>query len=812
LSDKISLKNFLDFRRRPFFILSIFFSLGIIAEFFTNLPFLPLFIIAFLLILTLIGFIFFKKDLFFDIFIVLFFFILGSLAYKNYNTLSPNHLYYQLPLKKTPAYCVGTIIEDPLTKKSPFSNSKTSFKINAEFLRLDKQWVAVEGKILVNLYGRKESFKYADRLLLKGDITRLEPSSNPGEFNYKRFLERNKIFALFKVSKGDLVKKIASRQLSLIKKGAFSLRHRLKSKIEQYISLPFSAILNGVLLGFRQDIPLKIEDLFMKTGTMHLLSISGLHVGLVIAVIIFFLKIVNLPRKLRFVLILLFLLFYVPLTGSRTPVIRASIMAAVVLIGFLFERETDIFNSLGIAALIILLFFPNQIFSIGFQLSFISLLAILYFVPKIEVFFDFGRESPNRLKFYLKKSVSVSLAAWIGTLPLIARYFNNFSLLTVISNLVAIPLSFLAIIFGIIFVFSPAGLLANLCANLTSFWISFLLKSLSLLSAIPFGFHRVGSWSISLIIVFYLVMIFIFNYRKFKIQLFYLLSGVLLISNLVIWFAVFRGSSGNMKVNFFDVGFSDAILIEFPKKGYMLIDSGSFARDAGRRIIAPYLWNKNIKRLDAVILTHPESDHAGGLEFILRNFEVGAVYDNGQTNESLLYNKYIKILEKNKIPHFTISEAKSIYGFEDVSVNVLHPPLKRLTHTSQDLNNNSIVLKLDYKDFSLFLTADVQAEGLRYLLGYKDILQADVLKLPHHGLESGTEMEILLEVAKPKVAIISAGEEKESKIRKIRQMLNKRNIEVYNTADSGFISIETDGISFEVDSYKSGIKTLSSKP
>ena len=191
------------------------------------------------------------------------------LTYKNYNILPQDHLYYQAPTRKTRAFCIGTIIEDPISKKSRLSSSKTSFKFKTEFLKLDNNWIPVKGEILVTLYDRGESFKYADRLLVEGDILRPEPPGNPGEFDYKKFLEQDRIFALFRVAKNDLIKKLGTQRLNLIKKHAFWLRHKLKSKIKQHISLPHSTILTGMLLGFREDISLEIKDLFVKTGTMH---------------------------------------------------------------------------------------------------------------------------------------------------------------------------------------------------------------------------------------------------------------------------------------------------------------------------------------------------------------------------------------------------------------------------------------------------------------------------------------------------------------------------------------------------------------
>jgi len=329
-------------------------------------------------------------------------------------------------------------------------------------------------------------------------------------------------------------------------------------------------------------------------------------------------------------------------------------------------------------------------------------------------------------------------------LPLTIYYFNNFSFLAILANLIAIPLSFLIIILAIIFVVFGAGLAANFFASLTSLAIGFLLKFLALLSAVPFGFYRASAWPVGIIVCFYIFMIFIFNYRRLKVKLFYMASAALLIFAFVSWAGVFKEQSSVMKVNFFDVGFGDAILIEFPEGQCMLVDGGPAKGDCGRRIIAPYLWNKNIKRIDAVVLTHPESDHLGGLNFILENFEIGAVFDSGRKSESLSFARYINILSREKIPRFTLCQAHAICGFKDTEILALNPPAIAFTGTKQNLNNNSVVLEINYKDFGLLLTGDIQAEALRSILTYKDRLKPDIVKLPHHGLESGVEFEALL--------------------------------------------------------------------
>lgn len=820
LTKKIPITPVFDFSRRPFFILSVFFALGIISASFLNLPFWVLFSLSFIVVLA--GIVCFRNNLLFEGLMTFFFFIFGMLFYVHCHTFSAEHIRYQMPDEKKHVFCLGTIIDCPAAEKSQFSGTKTSFKFKLEYIKFGLTWSRAKGIILVNSF-QNMPVKYLDEFLLEGDIYKPWTPGNPGEFNYKKFLENNGIFAVFNISKSDLTQRISLKKLSLpglndkndpvsstvgcgvrwIKKSAFDLRHRLKERIYAHISKPYADVLAGILLGLRENIAPDIEDLFLKTGTRHLLAVSGLHVVLMVTVIMYLLRIINIPRKTRFFLAIVFLLLYVPLTGANVPVIRAAIMAGVVFFGFLLDREADIFNSLGLAALLILMSNPHQIFTAGFQLSFACVLSILFFSHRIEEIISPNEGKISRkLPLYFKKSIAVSLSAWAGTLPLSIYHFNNFSVLGIICNAAAIMLAFLSMVLGVLFLLFGCGFFANILSALASYSIWILLKFLSLAGRLPFGFYRVSRWPFMWTAVFYFGVVFLLSYQKFKRKLVYLVSAGFLMCGFFFLVPLLKKSDDIMRINFFDVGFADAVLIEFPSGGHMLIDAGSFKNNTGENIIAPYLWNKGIHSLEAVVITHPEEDHFGGLNFVLENFKIGTVFDNGDKNDNLLFTRCLEILKKRKIKHSIISASQVISGFDAVSIKVLNPPLNKISGSSSDLNNNSVVLKIEYKNFSLLLTGDIQAEGLRNLFVYKDMLRSDIIKLPHHGLESSLELEMLLDFVQPKAALISAGSEKERKIFKINKILSEKNIKSVNTAESGFVSVETDGVTFKINTYK----------
>ncbi|PIQ89903.1 MAG: competence protein ComEC, partial [Candidatus Omnitrophica bacterium CG11_big_fil_rev_8_21_14_0_20_42_13] len=238
-------------------------------------------------------------------------------------------------------------------------------------------------------------------------------------------------------------------------------------------------VLSAMLLGDRTGLSSDVRQAFIQTGTAHILAISGMHIGIIAFIFLVFLKAVRIPKRVRYVIAVFFLIFYCLLTGARPSVTRAVIMAIVVLAGLLLEREVNIYNSLGLSALVILAYNPYQLSDIGFQLSFISVLSIVYLSPRIEKLLH--------CHHIIVKSFSVSLSAWLGTCLIVLYYFKIFSPITVLANLVIVPLVSLVIVAGFIFLSSLLIMpfLTLFFANTAGLAVLILVKSAGLLSRAP---------------------------------------------------------------------------------------------------------------------------------------------------------------------------------------------------------------------------------------------------------------------------------------------------------------------------------------
>ncbi|MBU4141018.1 MAG: DNA internalization-related competence protein ComEC/Rec2, partial [Candidatus Omnitrophica bacterium] len=556
-----------------------------------------------------------------------------------------------------------------------------------------------------------------------------------------------------------------------------------------------------ILLGERAALSQDTKGLFVNTGTIHILAISGLHIGLIALILVALFRFLRLPRKAVFILTIFLLICYAFLSGARPSVVRATVMAVIVLFGFLINRETKIYNSLGLAALLILIVRPHYLFDAGFQLSFLSVISIIYLTPKIEKLFP----ARNRCFLYLIRAFSVSLAAWIGIAPLVAFHFNIVTPVAVLANLVVIPCLFLIVSVGISFlIFAYLWVPLGVIFAQTS-WLSLLglTKLTALISKIPLGFFHLPRPGIFFFCGYYALIFLLFNYERLKISAGKAAIILALAASVLAWTPLFKTPSDKLTVTFLDVGLGDAIFVEFPySAGAMLIDGGPAGEnDAGRWAILPFLWNKGINEIDAVLLTHPDNDHIGGLAGVLKNVKVNYVFDNGMPKESTSYNNY-KTAVTEKVPHYrAVKRGEEISGFPQVKLFVLHPPGPHLAGSAADTNNNSLVLKLVYKDVSFLFCADIQRQAIEQILPYGPMLKSTVIKVPHHGSDEGEEEDYLFQAASAQLAVISVDRDNRLGLPapKVVKRLEHLGAKVYKTGDSGAVIISTDGRDVRVE-------------
>ncbi|MBN3038229.1 MAG: DNA internalization-related competence protein ComEC/Rec2 [Candidatus Omnitrophica bacterium] len=724
----------------------------------------------------------------------------GFLNYRYSQCLSANHISNFTKTQKQLVYVKGGVVSTPEPYRTRYGNSGKTFDLKANALKKSEHWHSVQGLIRATVYGQAQA-DFGDELLIKGTLRRPYSLRNPGGFDYREFLANHNIFAVLS-AKGEDVLRLSScdRANNVIFAAIAHFKQSLRKTISENLDEQKGGLLSAILLGERRLLSQDIKDMFVNTGTVHILAISGLHIGLAAVLLVAFFSFLRLPRNIVYALVILLLIAYAILSGARPSVVRATIMAVIVLLGFLIHREVNIYNSLGLAALLILIYRPQYLFDAGFQLSFLSVVSIVYFAPTIENAFS----ASNRLLCYLIKAFSVSLSAWIGVAPLVAFYFNIVSPVAILANLIVIPLLFLSVAIGSSFLFFASlwPSMGIILARLSWISLHILIVTVKLFVKIPFAYFYYPSPGILAFFVYYGGLLSVIKHRRLKLSQGKILIIILLVINFFVWSPQFAREDGRMRVTFFDVGHGDAIFIEFPNSGTMLIDGGRGGEDeAGRWVILPFLHNKGIDRIDALVLTHADDDHVGGLASVLKNTKVGYVFDNGLPKASHSYENYKKALEEHAPRYHRVKRGDAISGFANVKIVFLHPSGHFLKETGADANNNSLVLKLEYKDIAFLFCADVQREGIKRLLALGEILESDVIKVPHHGSDEGIEEERLFESVAPKAAVISAesGGPSGFASTQVEQRLKHVGSEVYKTWRHGAIIISTEGDRLNVE-------------
>ncbi|PIP21254.1 MAG: hypothetical protein COX40_00360 [Candidatus Omnitrophica bacterium CG23_combo_of_CG06-09_8_20_14_all_40_11] len=499
--------------------LCIAFCLGILVGVYLKIPFLIFCLLTFLFLIFSI--IFLRQNTKFNILILCVTFFLGAAVLKNSQILPNFHIAKLIPYKSDSVSLIGVIDNDPT-----YQNRRASFILKVEKLKINEEWVKTRGKVLVRVFsaeggsasgGKKNDFAYGERLFLSGNLYR-PLSFSKGEFNYRDYLRHQGIYLILSVQKGNIVKQLDKNVGNPLKSFAFQMRHKMKVVIIKNLS-PFSAgILSAIILGERQNLPVYVRDVLVKSGTVHIIAISGLHLGIVAFIILLTLKIIKIPRKPRYILTILLLIFYCLLTGANTPVLRSTVMASILLFAYFLKREINIYNSLSLAALMILAVNPWQLFEVSFQLSFLSVVSIVWLSPKIKSLFP---QKVNKIPWigFLISVFSVSFAAWLGLLPLIAYYFKIFSPITILANMIIVP--YMTIIVASGFSLAMIGILipslTSTFAASNELFILILFKINSSLIAIPGAYFKLPSISFVYVLLYYALLISVFNSSKIPI-------------------------------------------------------------------------------------------------------------------------------------------------------------------------------------------------------------------------------------------------------------------------------------------------------
>jgi competence protein ComEC len=562
-------------------------------------------------------------------------------------------------------HLIGEILDRPQRKPKTFQFTVRVAEIDTGGLES-----RVDGDLLI--YLRRDGWSdsvvgglaVGKKIEILGRIEAPRGPRNPGDFDFGRYLLLNGVSGVL------YVQNARSLSLSVVDEASWRLgtfvahvRSRMASVIDETIGGVEGSFLKGILLGDRSDIPTEIKTSFINSGVVHVLAVSGLHVGMVALIFFGVFTFLRLRKSWTTLLTIVALLFYMLLTGSAPSVVRATIMASIILLAPVLQRKSDVFNSLAFSALVIFFFDAKQLFAPGFQLSFAAVGSILYFYPKVVAV---SARLPqwiggNRLFATVWKLFSVSFAAQIGTLPFTVAYFGKVSLVSFVANLLVIPAVGIGLALG--FVISICSLFSSWLALIygatEQVLLSLVLHLVNFSGNLSFAYLTVPSFGLLAFLIYYVSVAFLFNFNEKEIRK-RLIFALLVLGNI----AILRGvlsESPRIRLTVIDVGQGDAILVQFPSGKALLVDGGpkTFSYDAGERVVAPFL-KRTVGRLEALVVTHPHSDHVGGVESILRTIPVRAVYDAGQRSDSGIYREYVHAIKELSIPYARLQAGRQL--------------------------------------------------------------------------------------------------------------------------------------------------------
>ena len=524
-------------------------------------------------------------------------------------------------------------------------------------------------------------------------------------------------------------------------------------------------LLLGILIGERDNIQEDIIESFRTANLSHILAVSGAHTSYIILGITYLISKSKTPKRIGYIITIINLLIFIIITGASYSVVRACIMAIVVIGAKICYRKENFFTSICISLIIILIQNPFAINDIGLKLSFMGTAGIVIFNKSITNFFI-----KLKIKQKIAEALSVTFSAQLMIMPITILNFNTISLTFFISNILASPLLGIIIIFGFISIFISSILnpISKVLFLILHIFLELLILVSKVTEKIPGSSILVKTPNILFAIVYYILILF-FNYffvikqnptRRFHKKIikiitikniknaFKVIAVVFLIMLLLT--RIVRIINPTLKIYFIDVGQGDSTLIVTPKNKKILIDGG----EGKTNVLFQYLLDRRINKIDYIIISHFDSDHCNGLIEIIEKMRVENIVMSKQSKESEEYKKILEIIKQKNIKVSSVKAEDKIIIEKNLYTKILNPAEK---FEFQDLNNNAIVAKLVYKDFSMLFTGDIEKAEENLAKKYKNELKSTILKVAHHGSKTSTSEEFLKYV-EPQIALIGVGE------------------------------------------------------
>ena len=743
--------------------------------------------------------------------------------------------------------------------------------------------------------------RYGSRIRVACNPEREDRYLNPGVISRKEILNQQDLDAVATVKSPLLVEKLSDAQVFAPIVFIYNVRRSLISEFRDRFSGPTAGILMASLLGDKYFLDKQVADVFREGGTFHVLVISGLHITFIGGFAFFLAGFFTKKKLWQFLAATLFLWAYTLAVGAEVPVVRASLMFTILVFSQVMYRQGTLLNALGACALLLLTWRPQDLFNPSFQLTMVSVAAIVAMAfPLIERLRSIGRWTPTiqtpfppRAPVWLKRfcemlywredawrleisrqvwsanllkspywkwvdaknlqrifafvfeGVLVSFIVQLWLLPLLVIYFHRLSVASVLLNLwvgVFIALESFSALIAVLFA-QISGNLALPFVKITEAFNWLLLSVPGVLVENHLASFRLPIYSgpmRSIYFVYFVPVLILafaaylwnpFSYDRestFKNAKPAILGGTTILLALFSTVIAFHPLSapkadGKLRIDFLDVGQGDAALITFPNGETMLVDGGgtinygnspthdteeseAFEPDVpriGEAVVSEFLWEKGYSKIDYILATHSDIDHIQGLIDVARNFAVKTAYFGRTPANDPEFAELSQVLEERSIPFLEIERGDALM-IGGARIDVLNPLDADSTETISD-NNRSVVLRVTFGGRNFLLTGDIEREAELALLHENELLEADVVKVPHHGSRTSSTTGFV-DATQADYAIISVGQKSTfgHPHSEVVERWKSSGARIMTTGNRGMISIITDGNSLTISTLVNG--------
>lgn len=695
---------------------------------------------------------------------------LGVIRMASFNSAPPNDIRNLVGSEPNLAAVRGVIVTEPYIDGNDWKFSKftptdqsSSFYLELTEAETTTGWIKTGGLARIRVNEPIFDLREGDRVQIYCILNKFNGPTNPGEFDIAKYMARNSVFVAGSADSRQAIELLSSNASTT---GLYTKAKSWLSRIavNSLLGGPYprdqsESLLLALVLGYRTNIDKETYNAFRKTGLLHFVCLSGMNFAMVIGFVWWVCKTAGLMKPGRAIVCTIAALLFLMVVPENAPALRAAFICFAFCASFIFRRNSNSFNSLALAAVVLLLMKPTGIFQPDWQLSFVSVLGILLFSKPIQNFLtettsgwfvepekrNLSSRGIFEIVSLITSAFAVSVAAWFANVGILLYHFHGIQYLTTIWTVLVSPLIGLISLLGylklIVALFLPSvSAVMGIIINWLSNWLIWIVK---LFAGLNISEMLTGKTNIAVILLFYALIIFAFFFplrRQTLKNIICVTAALTLVISLVPpWWQ--RTHGDNLTVTVLDVGHGQAILAQMPGGSNILFDAGSQNRsDVGTRVVSPFLRHNGIGKIDAVVIGHGDIDHINGIPEIIGDIGANAVYaskaffgDNRQTTKflqnELRQTADINVADINNLPQkFGLSKVQALWPIPDIQEN-----------NSVSDNDKSVVSLIEYAGKRVLICSDIEKFAQREIFRLYPDLKADVLIMPHHGSAKTTE-------------------------------------------------------------------------